>query len=654
MGDWYPVVKTIKGKKYRYLQQTYRVGGRVYTRNRYLGRIDAGASGTPSGSPIKRPKAPSASVPLFQSPSDFGSAMLKQFDAAQWGKDAGAQLLGSAVSGATTAERRSHNRRPPARFDFNKPVAYDPQAKRRFHLRARRQLRELAAVLGLQSGDYDLRSNQGGIAVSGEVTLHTDHLYVQVSQSVLGDTGILYRHCQGRRDFTGGHNNFAPLDLLNDPDELTRRIRHACLMGAAPLAATAPSETRDANEEFQLPPNRRITDAYPENFLGINMEWLEGQAKEKGYNLYNALITRVDSEDDIGKKVAAIHGILDEILNADPHEPPAIHERSVTTTPVSQAPAPLEVAGKQAPQSGAGSGGYTPRDVQAEITNTIIEAIEGGQANWTFQMPWHAIAGEGVPVNAVTHQPYHGMNVLFLSFEAQQRKWPNQWASFQQWKEHGASVRKGEHGVPIVFYSPVQIQDVEEDAAGNKTFVLKTIPVFRYSTVFNIAQVDNPPPVPTPPTSLVNPIEKAEEFIQATKADIRYGGNRAYFSPAQDYIQIPKREAFTGTKTISPTEAFYSTLLHELCHWTGAKTRLNRDMNNRFGDEAYAAEELVAGIGEAFACAELGITPELREDHVQYVASWLKILKEDKRAIFTASAAAARAVDYLETLQPKT
>ena len=112
-------------------------------------------------------------------------------------------------------------------------------------------------------------------------------------------------------------------------------------------------------------------------------------------------------------------------------------------------------------------------------------------------------------------------------------------------------------------------------------------------------------------------------------------------------------EAFTGSKTSSPTEAFYSTILHELCHWTGGKSRLNRDNHNRFGDEAYAAEELVAEIGAAFACATLHITPELREDHIQYVSSWLKILKEDKRAIFTAAAAASRAVEYLEGLQPK-
>ena len=307
---------------------------------------------------------------------------------------------------------------------------------------------------------------------------------------------------------------------------------------------------------------------------------------------------------------------------------------------------------RQPDHTEVGRASYSPRDVQAEITNTIVAAIETGRDNGTFQMPWQAVASEGLPVNFVTEKPYHGVNVLLLSLTALQHKWPNQWASFQQWKERGASVRKGEHGTPIVFYSSVQIHVVEEDEEGKKHVVVKSIPVFRYSTVFNIAQVDNAPDRPAPPT-LVNPIENVEKFIASTKADIRYGGNRAYFSPGADYIQIPPCEAFTGSKTSSPTEAFYSTILHELCHWTGGKSRLNRDNHNRFGTEAYAAEELVAEIGAAFACATLHITPELRDDHVQYVASWLKILKEDKRAIFTASAAASRAVEYLEGLQPK-
>ena len=293
--------------------------------------------------------------------------------------------------------------------------------------------------------------------------------------------------------------------------------------------------------------------------------------------------------------------------------------------------------------------------MQAEITATIIAAIESGVDTGTFQMPWHAIASAGVPVNSVTHQPYHGINRLLLSFEAHERKWPNSWASFQQWRQKGASVRRGEHGVPIVFYTPVEIQETEISEDGKEEIVVKTIPVFRYSTVFNISQVDNPPqdasPTALPP---VNPIVRAEQFISATGAEIRYGGDRAYFTPASDYVAVPEREAFVGTKTSSPTEAFYATVLHELCHWTGGEKRLNRQMGKRFGDGVYAAEELVAEIGASFACASLGVTPELRADHVQYVASWLKILKEDKRAIFTAAAEASRAVEFLEGLQPKT
>jgi len=314
---------------------------------------------------------------------------------------------------------------------------------------------------------------------------------------------------------------------------------------------------------------------------------------------------------------------------------------------------PVTTTSSREPPGSAGIGAARPagvsRDVQAEITSAIIEAIETGRDNGTFQMPWRAIAGGGLPVNAVTHQPYHGINALFLSVVTGKQGWVNEWASFQQWKERGASVRCGEHGTPVVFYSQVQIHVVEEDENGEKHVVTKMIPIFRYSTVFNLSQVDNAPERPAPQT-LVDPIETVEKFIAATAADIRYGGNRAYFSPGADYIQIPPRDAFTGSKTSSPTEAFYSTILHELCHWTGGKSRLNRDIHNRFGDETYAGEELVAEIGAAFACAKLSITPELRDDHVQYVASWLKILKEDKRAIFTAAAAASRAVEYLEGL----
>jgi hypothetical protein len=114
-------------------------------------------------------------------------------------------------------------------FDFGRPVAYDATAKRLFHNRARSQLRRIAAALGFAPGSYDLRSNPAGIAVSGEITLHTDRLYVQASQSVMGNAnGILFRPCKGRKDYVGGPKNFASLDLLNRPEELARRIRERC------------------------------------------------------------------------------------------------------------------------------------------------------------------------------------------------------------------------------------------------------------------------------------------------------------------------------------------------------------------------------------------------------------------------------------------
>ena len=146
----------------------------------------------------------------------------------------------------------------------------------------------------------------------------------------------------------------------------------------------------------------------------------------------------------------------------------------------------------------------------------------------------------------------------------------------------------------------------------------------------------------------------AEAFISATGADIRHGGQCAFYRPATDHIQMPERELFTGTQTSSATEAYYGTLLHELTHWTGAKTRCARNLTGRFGSQAYAMEELVAELGSAFLSAELGITPVPRPDHAGYIASWLKVLKEDKRAIFTAASKAAQAADFLQQFQPGT
>lgn len=169
----------------------------------------------------------------------------------------------------------------------------------------------------------------------------------------------------------------------------------------------------------------------------------------------------------------------------------------------------------------------------------------------------------------------------------------------------------------------------------------------RASYVFNAAQVDGyaAPDAPDP-LGPIERIEAADRFVAATGARIEHGGDQAYYVPSSDHIQMPDEGLFCGSDTMSREEGYYATLVHELTHWSGAKHRLDRDFGKRFGEEAYAAEELVAEIGAAFLCAELGITQEIRSDHAQYLAHWLKLLKNDSRAIFTAAAKASEAASY--------
>jgi antirestriction protein ArdC len=180
--------------------------------------------------------------------------------------------------------------------------------------------------------------------------------------------------------------------------------------------------------------------------------------------------------------------------------------------------------------------------------------------------------------------------------------------------------------------------------------VERDIPFMKGYTVFNVEQIDGLPEhyyaKPANPLPLAERIENAERFINCTGADLRHGGNRAFYMPSHDRIQLPPFEAFKDK------ESYYATTLHELTHWTRHTSRLARDFGRKyFGDEGYAREELVAELGAAFLCADLGITPEIRDDHAAYIACWLKALKDDKRAIFQAAAHAQRAADYLADLQ---
>lgn len=293
-------------------------------------------------------------------------------------------------------------------------------------------------------------------------------------------------------------------------------------------------------------------------------------------------------------------------------------------------------------------------DVYTQVTNNIIAAIEKGAGDW--QMPWHR-SGEGLnrPVNIDTSNAYRGINVLSLWAAAQAQGFSTgTWGTYRQWQNKGCQVRKGEKSSLVVFYKEFT---VEEQLENGETEEGKRM-MARASYVFNADQVDGFEARALPePKDPVQVIEEAEAFIQATGANIRHGGTQAYYRLPHgsdgDYIQMPEKDRFTGSETSSATECYYSTLLHELTHWTGSAKRCDRGFGKRFGDDAYAVEELVAELGAAFLCADLGVTLEPRADHAAYIQNWLKVLKADKKAIFTAASQAAKATDFLARLQTK-
>jgi antirestriction protein ArdC len=295
--------------------------------------------------------------------------------------------------------------------------------------------------------------------------------------------------------------------------------------------------------------------------------------------------------------------------------------------------------------------GQSRFDIHNHITQSIIAAIESGPGE--FRLPWHRSSGNIVrPKNALTKNAYRGVNIVALWAQADLAGFQSGlWGTFKQWNELGASVRKGSKAAYVVFYKEIEIDsaDASSDSEPETRLFAKATPVFAAEQVEGFELPAPPLPAQIDPVAR---LQAVEAFVAASGADIAHGGSRAFYSPSQDTIQMPLREAFIGSPTSTPTEAYYATLLHELTHWTAPKTRCDRELGKRFGDQAYAAEELVAELGAAFLCAELGVTNEARPDHAQYLASWLELMKSDTRAIFTAASQASRAVQFLETLQP--
>ncbi|MEK7538475.1 MAG: zincin-like metallopeptidase domain-containing protein [Patescibacteria group bacterium] len=282
-------------------------------------------------------------------------------------------------------------------------------------------------------------------------------------------------------------------------------------------------------------------------------------------------------------------------------------------------------------------------DVHARITDEIIKAIEASGEEYV--MPWHQRAG-GMPRNALTHNHYHGVNTLALWVTCQLRGYTSPYfATYRQWSELGAQVRRGEKASPIIYFKQREAEGEDEPHNDNTP---KLPPIMRSSSVFNAEQVDGWQKAEELPEDRTQQLETVDTFISSLGAEVLYGGDIAAYSRAFDRISMPERRQFVGTETSSATESFYSVLLHEHVHWSGHPKRLNRDLSGRFGTFAYAMEELVAELGAAFLCADLGIYLHPRRDHAFYVRSWLTVLHQEKTAIFTASSAAQVACRYLK------
>jgi antirestriction protein ArdC len=246
--------------------------------------------------------------------------------------------------------------------------------------------------------------------------------------------------------------------------------------------------------------------------------------------------------------------------------------------------------------------------------------------------------------------PYQGINVLVLWSEAITKGYSAPiWMTFRQALELQGHVRKGESGSTVVYASTLTRKGTDTETGEESE---QSIPFLKSYTVFNVEQIEGLPAqfhaIVEPRLDPVQRMERAEGFFAATRADIRHSGNRAYYNIGSDFVHMPPFEAFRDA------ESYYATLAHECTHWTRHKSRLDRDLGRkRWGDAGYAMEELVAELGSAFLCADLDLTPEIREDHAAYIGSWLEVLKNDKRAIFSAAAHAQKAADYLAGLQSK-
>lgn len=299
------------------------------------------------------------------------------------------------------------------------------------------------------------------------------------------------------------------------------------------------------------------------------------------------------------------------------------------------------MARKVRQRSGRESGVESKPSLYQEVTDRIIRELEQGRVPWV--QPWgSAKAALGLPKNAATSRAYSGINVLVLWGAVIEQGFPTQqWLTFRQALTLGGHVHKGECGTTI-FYADRFTPRAELERVAREGGEPGVVPFLKRFTVFNAAQCDGLPEhalraAPAPPECELVP--QAEAVMAATGADVRIGGDKAFYAPAEDYIRVPPQPAFFHQID------YYRTCFHELGHWTGHASRLNRDQSGRMGSNPYAREELVAEMASAFVCATLGIVPTVR--HADYLGAWLTVLRADCRAIFRAASQAAKAADLV-------
>ena len=283
-------------------------------------------------------------------------------------------------------------------------------------------------------------------------------------------------------------------------------------------------------------------------------------------------------------------------------------------------------------------------DVYSRITSQIVASLEQGVRPWV--KPWNAehAAGRITQPLRFNGQPYSGINILSLWMSASAQGFAAPiWMTFRQAVELNAHVRKGEKGSLVVYANAITRTEHDENSGAD---IEREIPYLKVYTVFNVEQIDGLPDhyyaKAGPQLDPVARIDRAENFFAASKATVRLGGNRAYYAQELDYVQMPPFESFRDA------ESYYSTLAHEMTHWTKHPSRLARDLGRKqWGDEGYAEEELVAELGAAFLCAHLELSTQPREENASYIANWLEVLRNDTRFIFRAAAHAQRAADFL-------